>query len=100
MARIEDQVLEEVRKRLKANRNYAHAWDILRANELNMTSFDVDDARAIMARNPDLPVPVQVKVAIQDNHGKILIALEDLKKLSQEEFNKLEAVTGGNARKP
>jgi hypothetical protein len=55
MARIEDQVLEEVRKRLKANRNYAHAWDILRANELNMTSFDVDDARAIMARNPDLP---------------------------------------------
>jgi hypothetical protein len=49
---------------------------------------------------PTFQVPVQVKVAIQDNHGRILIALEDLKKLSQEEFNKLEAVTGGNARKP
>jgi hypothetical protein len=90
MAQIEDQVLQEIRKQAQDNPYFALTWDALHAHDLNMSS--TDDASTIMARNPDLPVPIQVKVSIQDNHGEILIALEDLKKLSQEEFHKLGAV--------
>ena len=89
-AQIEDQILQEIRKTAQGNPSYADAWNTLRAHELTMTA--TDDARTIMARNTDLPVPLQVKVSIQDNHGEILIALADLKKLSQEEFDKLGAV--------
>jgi hypothetical protein len=63
VARIENQILQEIPKLAKEIPLFGAAWNIFRAHELNMTA--TDDARTIMARNPDLPVPVQVKVSIQ-----------------------------------
>src|SRR5687768_16579649 len=79
IAQNEDKLLQDSMDLARVNPNFAKAWDIFHAIETNMTS--TDDARTIMARNPDLPMPIQVKVNIQDNDGEILMRLEELKQL-------------------
>jgi hypothetical protein len=64
----------------------AKAFDDFHADLFN--SSITDDAETIIERNPGLNVPEDIKERIEED-GSITISMDDLKKLTQVEFNKV-----------